>query len=374
MSTFAPALLPDSEKENLCRSLLDEFGIDISQVAASRHEIIIPCTIGEHSDQARNPTAALNYHKLTFRCLGCGAKGGLLWFISKLRGESQADARKWLGKETGTDGQVMELAKLLRFFDALYSRPEEEVEPMPRFSPEILAPWRFIHPYMIDPISEGGRGIPEETYRHFQIGYASDYYMGKDQPTSERIIIPIFWKDNLVGWQSRRIYNDGTAKYKNSLNFPGDRVIYNLPKSRKRIIVVESPMSTLSKFHVFPEIGATLGAGLSDMQVEILKGYDEVIFCFDNDKAGWDALLGLGEGKNHTPGVGERLMPYTNVRVWENPWAADPADISDEDMIDQVAGAVPFSVWRPPTMLLCYRCGTEAHEGACGGGELDGVS
>jgi hypothetical protein len=365
MSTFAPAMLPDSEKENLCKSLLDEFSIDISQVVSLRHELIIPCPFGNHQDQARNPTAALNYRKLTFRCLGCGARGGLLWFIAELRGEGQNEARKWLSKETGTDGHVMELANLLRFFDALYATPPAEVKAIPNYSMDVLTPWRVIHPYMTDPVSEGGRGIPVETYKHFNIGYAPEYFMGKEEPTSERIIIPVIWKGKLVGWQSRRLMDDGTVKYKNSPDFPADRVIYNQPKDRRRIVVVESPMSVLSKYHCIPEMGGTFGAGIADGQFEILKGYDEVIFWLDNDEAGWNAMLGLGEGKQHIPGAGERLMPYTNVRVVESPWAADPADVSDATALHLVENAVPFPIWSPPKRLLCYGCGAAAHDGDC---------
>lgn len=354
MTTFAPALLPDVEKENLCRSLLDEFGIDV--IRSMQDELIHACPFGSHKDQQRNPTASLNYHKLTFHCLGCGAKGGLLWFIARLRGEDQNQARQWLSKETGHDGHVMELANLLRFFDALYGEQSKDPEPIPSFSPSVLNPWRIIHPYMTDSPQDGGRGVPESTYLHFQVGYASNYSMGPGQPDSERIIIPHFWEGTLVGWQSRRLFDDGTPKYKNSPNFPKDSTLYNFPSSRDRIVLVESPLSVLRRFDSVPDMSASFGATVTDAQIRLLQSFSTVILWMDNDNAGWSAVSAIGE----------KLMAHTNVLVVENPYAADPADDLSESTIQAlIDSAVPYSVWQPPTSLLCFRCQQPAHQSLC---------
>lgn len=375
---FEPALLPLAEKERLLSGLLDEFGIKVHTYSRNRNEMIIPCTIStKHKDQHRNPTGALNSEKLTYKCLGCGASGGLLWFIAEHRGTSSTEARDWLGKETGTDGHLMELASLLRYFDALYAGRGHKV-PLQTFSDRILEPWALLHPWVTDPIEYdargrniGGRGIPEETAERFRVGYAAEYPYSKSQ-TSERIVIPHFWRGDLVGWQTRRLANDNTAKYKSSIDFPKDTTIYNYaPREHSVALVVESPMSTLRHTH-HHHMPATFGKDVTEAQVRLLGRYEKVIFWFDNDPGGWGAYADTVDRKGEVvkPGVLEQVASMTNVWAVENPYHADPADLSDEVVDDIVkTAAVPWVVWRAPEVLLCHRCGSKAHEGGCHGGE-----
>lgn len=371
---FEPALLPLAEKERLIKDLLNEFGLTIHTHSVRRSELIIPCTVSsKHKDQARNPTGAVNYEKLTYKCLGCGASGGLLWFIAEHRGTSSKEAREWIGKETGTDGHLMELASLLKYFDALYEGRGKR-PPIPSFSERILEPWMMLHPWVTDPIvydargrNIGGRGIPEETAIAMKVGYAEDFPYTKTQ-TSERIVIPHFWQDRLVGWQTRRLANDGTAKYKSSVDFPKDSTIYDYaPREHRVAVVVESPMSALRHRH-HHHMPATFGKDVTDIQVKLLGRYEKVIFWFDNDPGGWGAYADRvdRQGEVVEPGLLEKVAAMTDVWAIENPYHADPADL-DDDMVDRLIeeAAVPWAVWQAPSVLTCHRCGSKAHEGGC---------
>ena len=349
MTAFAPALLPDSEKQALCEGLLDEFGINVARIT-NRGEIHIPCPFGMHNDQDRNPTGSLNYQKLTYKCLGCQASGGLLWFVASLRNSSAIEARDWLSKATGTDGSVMDLSDLLRLFDAIYDNGHHQKSPIPHYSKKVLDPWLFIHPYMTDPVEEQGRGIPEENYKHFSIGYAQEYRVSENK-TSERIIIPHFWDGELVGWQTRRLCDDGSPKYLNSPEFPKEQTIYNYDPYQDRAIVVESTMSVLKHWHALPELVCTFGASVTDEQVRLLQKIPTVILWMDNDSAGWNAVLGRPSKGKREAGLAEKLAPYTNVLVVENPYAGDPADLDTDTVINLVQNAVPYSVWQPPKEL-----------------------
>lgn len=376
---FEAGMLPRSEKRRLCESLLDEFGINVNSVAENRYELIIPCTItGSHQNQDREPTAALNWDKLTFKCLGCQASGGLLWFIAEHRESSVAEARDWLAKETGTDGQVMDLSALLRYFDALYEDTKQRPAPIPTYSPRTLDPWMLLHPWVTDPPvydhdgrNVGGRGIPEESAQQFRVGYAEAYPMGTKErpaPPSERIVIPHFWQDRLVGWQTRRLANDGTPKYKSSLDFPKDTTLFNYrPEEQDFAVVVESPFSVLRHAHHLP-IVATFGANITERQIRLLGRYRRVIFWLDNDEAGWRAYEDLTDnrGKVTRLGVLEAVSQMTSTWAVSNPYHADAADLDDETAENLVAEAVPWVLWRPPTALTCPRCGREAHAGGCG--------
>lgn len=341
---FEAVALDDGSKEQLCRDLLAEFGVT-NVNATSTGELIHSCCLpfGRHKNGDRNPSASLNFRKLTYNCLGCGSSGGLLWLIAVLRGGSTEEAREWLNGQTGLGNTVLELGTLLQILDGLYAGNTNVRPPIPRYDRKMLDPWlwEIYHPYLTDgmPGVLEGRHIPESTLDHFTIGYADEYTDG-----SERIIIPLFWKGDLVGWQARHVVDLGQSdKYRNSPDFPRDRTIYNFDNGdRHSAIVVESPMSVLRHFHHQPTMQATFGAKVTDDQIKLLQRYDRVVLWMDNDKAGWTA----------THRVAEELARYNTVWVVESPFSADAADLDDAGVDQLIAGAVPYSIWRQPTELI----------------------
>lgn len=340
-------MLDDGTKEQLCRDLLAEFGVTHVK-ATAKGELIHSCPLpfGQHRNGDRNPSASLNFRKLTFNCLGCGSSGGLLWFIAALKGETTEGARDWLNAQTGLGQTVMDLDVLLKILDKMYAGYQDDRPPIPRYSPQVLKPWTWnlFHPYMTDPPPDG-RGIPESTLEHFRIGYAEEYFDG-----TERIIFPLFWQGELVGWQARRMDGRGHDKYRNSPDFPRERAIYNYDNgNRNEAIVVESPASVLSKFHCLPAMQATFGAKVTDDQIRLLHRYPIVTLWFDNDEAGWNA----------TRRVSEELARHTIVNVVDSPYAADPAEVDDETAARLVRDAVPSVLWSPPTTLIPL----EEHDG-----------
>lgn len=365
---FEYADLPDSQKQDLCERLLAEHAIDVRQLRDD--ELVVGCPVSSyHQDQDRNPTGALNYSKLTYHCLGCGAGGGLLWFIGVLRDCSTAEARLWLEGETGTGTSIMELGDLIRYFDALYE-PKRRPAPIPQFSDRTLEPWAGIHPYLTME-QFPYRGIRMEDAERFRCGYAPEYVVarpeGKPPVTSERIILPHFWKGSLVGWQSRRLADDGTSKYLSSPDFPKDRTIFNYDRRADEVVVVESMLSAIKQDGPV-RFEATFGASVTDTQRSLLAQHRRVILWMDNDHAGWNAVDGLwreykGKREVVTQGLGDYLSSYTDVYVVDNPYVHDPGDMRHEDVAALIDGAVPYSVWERPEVLLCYRCGEVYEKG-----------
>lgn len=339
---FEPSLLPDSEKRELCEGLLREFGVTRWRVNEKKGEMIHSCTVpGAHANGDKNPSASINYRKLAFRCLGCGSRGGLLWWMATCRGEDAESVRSWLSSTTGTGGHVMELARLLEVLDAI-TAPAAPPPAIPAFAATTLDPWTrwpIHHPYLTDPEPDG-RACRPETLDHFQIGYAPEYFMGRDVPTQERIVIPLFWRGELVGWQARRLAPWDEPKYKNSVDFPGERVVYN-HHGFLGAVVVESPLSVLRHHHHVPIMLSTFGAGVSPNQIRLLHRYSKIILWFDNDKAGWEA----------TEQVGSELLDFCDVWAVQSPWDADPADLPDSTVEELIGDAVPFVVWERPTAL-----------------------
>lgn len=313
--------LTDNEKLHLCISLLNEFGGQrIRQVG---DELIHSCTLpfGLHTNGDRNPSASVNWKKLLYHCFTCGG-GSLLWWIAVCRGSSTHKATQWLRQHVTSDG--INLNDLLVYFDTIYSPHTEHKAPIPIYARQILRPWLFLHPYLFET-----RHIPIDTLKHFSVGYDSK---------TERVIIPHFWNNDLVGWQSRRIFNDGTPKYKCSADFPRALTVFNHHHQIGVVVIVESPMSVLIHHHHSPNMEATFGASVSPQQLRVLAKHSRLHLFYDNDPAGWKA----------TQGVAEYLIKYTDVRVVENPYNADAGDLSPQDFQSLVQAAIPYSVWQPP--------------------------
>lgn len=348
MSSFEPSFLPLTVKEQLCRTLLEEFGVVSIRHRPSQAELTHPCLVSPemHSDQGRNPTASLNYEKLTYKCLGCQAKGGLLWLITKVRGCTWDEARTWLSEEVGTGTTVMPLQQLLAYYDALYADARRRPPPIPVFHPSVLDPWNRVHSWL-----EEERGIPLENSLALRLGWDA---------TDDSIVIPHIWRGELVGWQKRALSGRG-PKYISTPDMPKDQTLYNYDAKRTTAIIVESPMSVARHYHALP-MEATFGANVTDRQIKLITAhYERVILWMDNDEAGWRAI----EGTENAPGMIDRIMPHCSVWVVDTPLAGDPADVTTPVALALVDAAVPAVAWRRPRTLYCPRCLSEPHGGVC---------
>lgn len=312
---------------------------------------------------------------LTGNCLGCGSSGGLLWFIATCRGETSGDARQWLEKTAGLGGQVLELDAMLRFLDSVYARPQSV--PIPNFSTKLLDAWAYDHPYFTE-----ARGISPEVYKEYRLGW---------DPKTDRVVLPHFWMDKLVGWQTRKLPMEwrsveltpeslsihsgqsGSPKYHSSPDFPKESTIFNYQPKAREVVVMEAMLSALTHEHVFHS-EAVFGAKVTELQIRRLVKHDLVILWMDNDTAGWRAVEGRPEvkptrerpqGQERIVGMAELLAPYTEVKVVNSPWSQDPNELPTEEAVSLRDSAVPWSHWRRPEGLSCFHCRRDAHEGAC---------
>lgn len=352
-------MLPQPVKEQLCTALLEEFGAVSIRHRPVQKELRHGCLVNpdQHSDQVRNPTASLNYDKLTYKCLGCNAQGGILWLITEVRGCTWDEARAWLSEETGTGGTtVMPLKQILEYYDALYTGAHAQSAPIPVYAESVLEPWLKpcgqyrVHPYLTEGVPDldiEGRGIPEQNVLDMKVGW---------DPDADAIVIPHFWKGKLVGWQKRMLWGGGESKYDSTPDMPKDQTIYDYDPKRTTAVIVESPMSVLKHRHVLP-MEATFGASVTDRQVKLLGAhYERCVLWMDNDKAGWKA----------TESIIERLSPYCPVWVVSSPFAGDPADLPSsvvQEMVEE--WTQPAVLWKRPRALMCTSCGFAVHDGPC---------
>lgn len=321
-------MLADEDKKEIVESILDELGIQHGRRISKSGEMVIPCTVVDyHSDQNKNPTAAINFKKMLFNCLGCQSSGTILWYVAETMGlDGSQQALAWIKERVGIN-QVMDAGDLLRYVEQMYDR--EAPLPIPQYSQKMLLKWLMPnHAYF------AGRGISLEQALNFRLGYDAD---------ADRIIIPHFFDSKLAGWMTRRLGRGG-EKYKNSTDFPRDATVFNY-RPRMPTVVVESALSAIRHDGEDIHVEATMGGKVTDEQVGLLAKHPRVILFMDNDRAGWSA----------TESMYERLGPLTNVWIVNSPWEEDPGDLPSEAFQLQVTSAIPGALWARPTgKLLRY--------------------
>jgi len=140
------------------------------------------------------------------------------------------------------------------------------------------------------------RGFSLETLKYFEVGYSS---------IKNRVVIPArdqFFQ--LVGLIGRAVSKEQIPRYLYSTGFPKRNILFNLNNAKvyDDVIIVEGSLDAL-KVHQsgYPNVVATLGAIITDNQIQLVKNYFDCITVIpDNDDAGTamkDAIMESVRGK-----------------------------------------------------------------------------
>ncbi len=273
----------------------------------------------------KTPSFSVAPTKQFYHCFGCGAHGTAIGFLMEYNGMGFRDA-------------VEELAQSVGMALPAEANREESIEKARQSAGlgEIMeAAMQFYRrelkasPKAIEYLK--GRGLSGEIAAKFSLGYAPDDWQGlkgavedytagalKDcglvidsdegrryDRFRDRVMFPILdQRGNVIGFGGR-VIDAGEPKYLNSPETPlfeKGRELYGLFQARRRIrddntvIVVEGYMDVvaLAQADVANAV-ATLGTATTPMHVEkLLRMADNLVFCFDGDKAGrraaWRAL------------------------------------------------------------------------------------
>jgi len=270
----------------------------------------------------KTPSFSVSREKQFYYCFGCGASGSALSFLMDYEHLGFVEAIEMLASQAGMDVPREE---------GHDDRPRINYEPL---YAQLEASSQFFrdqlrhHPQAqraIDYLK--GRGLSGEITTAFGIGYAPagwDNLIKQvgDDPTKQqaltttgmviekddgkrydrfrdRIMIPILDKRGRVIAFGGRVLDgaDQGAKYLNSPETPifhKGRELYGLYQARKalrdipRLLVVEGYMDViaLAQFGVRYAV-ATLGTATTTEHLEqLFRATDEVVFCFDGDRAG----------------------------------------------------------------------------------------
>ena len=311
-------LIPDSFIEELLGRL------DIVEIVERR----VPLKRAGREFQAccpfhdeKTPSFTVSPLKQFYHCFGCGAHGSAIGFLMNFEGLEFVDAVEDLAHHAGLE-VPREAARAARpaidLYDILEAAASYYCEQL-KTSPEAIA-------YLKK------RGLSGDVAKTFSIGFAPQGWdklssrLGTDEKRlgqlrragmlsqgksgeydkfRHRIMFPIHdRRGRVIGFGGRALEDDG-PKYLNSPEtelFHKGRELYGLYLARKsqakldRILVVEGYMDVvaLAQFG-FENCVATLGTATTGDQTELLfRASDEIIFCFDGDRAGrkaaWRAL------------------------------------------------------------------------------------
>jgi DNA primase len=308
-----------------------------------------------HSE--KTPSFTVTPSKQFYHCFGCGAHGNAIDFLMEYKGMSFVDAISDLADRAGMQIPVSEPSSAGTWqgvsgtgFDGS-GVPAGAKESAQDLIDTMHVAARFYQGQLRHSSNAvaylKSRGLTGETAARFAVGYAPtgwqklnevfpDYgdkargsvliaaglVIESDEGKRydrfrDRIMFPILnLKGKIVGFGGR-VLDEGEPKYLNSPETPlfqKGRELYNLFAARRaireagRVLVVEGYMDVLSLFqHGIDYAVATLGTATTPSHVQkLLRQTDNVVFCFDGDRAGrkaaWraleDCLTELSDGKN----------------------------------------------------------------------------
>lgn len=123
-----------------------------------------------------------------------------------------------------------------------------------------------------------GRLISEESVKKFSLGYSEKQDM---------VTIPVHSPDGIeVGFVGRSVEG---KDFKNTPGLPKGKVLFNLHrvKTSSKVYVVESSFDAIRLDQCGLPAVATLGANVSNIQIELLQKYfNDIYIIADNDEAG----------------------------------------------------------------------------------------
>lgn len=276
-----------------------------------------------HSE--KTPSFSVSPTKQFYHCFGCGAHGTAISFLMEYNGMGFRDAVDELASSVGmTLPQEADREASIERARATASLTEVMAAAMQFFRRELKA-----SPQAIDYLK--GRGLTGEIAARFGLGYAPDDWQGLKAAVDDysagalkecglvidsdegrrydrfrdRVMFPILDQRGAVIGFGGRVIGAGEPKYLNSPETPifeKGRELYGLFHARRSIrdentvIVVEGYMDVVALAQSGVENAvATLGTATTPMHVEkLLRLADNLVFCFDGDKAGqraaWRAL------------------------------------------------------------------------------------
>lgn len=323
------------------------------------------------------PSFVVSPDKGIYKCFGCGEGGNVISFVSQLEAISYPQAILKLAKRAGIQT------------DFVANFDDQNQEGKYKSEYDLLEFSKGFYHYYLNHTKEGKvaqdylsqRGLSKEMIEKFEIGLSPSYsdalvktltnnQFSSDQALQlgllnehngqyydrfkSRIMFPIFNKVGKVVGFSGRVFLDGDTnlgKYVNSPESPlfqKGKLIYNFHEAKlairrqNRVVLFEGFLDVISAVEAgILESVATMGTAFTeDHGRELRRLTDQVIICFDGDKAG------LAAANKAIPIL---LSQNFSVSVVEIPNKMDPDDFIKSKgkeafikLIDQAIPAIDY--------------------------------
>lgn len=245
------------------KRILVGLGIDIEAEVDTDYIIFCPFH-GNH----RTPAGEIDKNKGTFYCFSCHKIADMEEFVMFMSKRTYFEAARYIkSKEKQSNiaeevtNRLIEKPDFIQFDEVLIKRLNTQAIDSPRAMSYY-----------------SGRRITEDSVRKFSLGYSDKRDM---------VTIPVHSPDGMaIGFVGRSVEG---KEFKNTPGMPKSKTLFNLHrnKSSSKIYVVESSFDAIRLEQVgFPAV-ATLGANISNIQIELLRKYfNNIIVIADNDEAG----------------------------------------------------------------------------------------
>ena len=238
-------------------------GIDIQSEVDSDYIIFCPF----HANN-RTPAGEVDKNNGTFFCFSCQKVADLVELIMHTTGRTYFESIRFIKGKEQEGNLEQEINK------QLYKKPD--------FVPyDELILKRLYNQLLISERAKDYfkyRKIESASWAKFSLGYSEKQDM---------VTVPVHSPDSIpVGFVGRSIEG---KEFKNTPGLPKAKTLFNLNrvKASDRVYVVESSFDVIRLDQVgFPAV-ATLGANVSNIQIELLQKYfNNIIVIADNDEAG----------------------------------------------------------------------------------------
>jgi DNA primase len=245
------------------KRVLTGAGVDIESEVDSDYIIFCPF----HNNN-RTPAGEVHKSNGLFFCFSCQKVADLVELVMHTSGRKYFEAIRFIkSKETSTNLE-QDINK------ALFKQPE--------FTPYDELILKRLHNNLLgsDRAKEyfKYRKLEQFSWSKFSLGYSEKQDM---------VTVPVHSPDGIpVGFVGRSI--DG-KEFKNTPGLPKSKVLFNLHrvKASSKVYVVESSFDAIRLDQVGFSSVATLGANVSNVQIELLQKYfNDIIVIADNDEAG----------------------------------------------------------------------------------------
>lgn len=280
------------------RRVLSGAGIDIESEVDSDYIIFCPF----HSNH-RTPAGEVHKNNGMFFCFSCQKVADLVELVMHTSGKTYFESVRFIkSKEQQSniadeiDNKLQEKPEYVQYDELLIRR----------LNFQALDSSRAIRYF-------DSRLINESSMKKFYLGFSEKQDM---------VTVPVHSPDGIcVGFVARSIEG---KDFKNTPGLPKAKLLFNLHrvKTASKVYVVESSFDAIRLDQVGLSAVATLGANVSNMQVELLQKYfNDIIIIADNDAAG-------GNMKNK---ILEKLGSRVSIIQLDNKYK-DIGDMKDEDI------------------------------------------